>query len=496
MPMAGEYFPSWNMMILTDVLLTLIAAVASFMVYRYRADIRRAGAGVGVGCVLAGLWVMTAFYIGDLYTMTVMPDYAGMDAAMRAMSSLHLTYSWYAYSMSAVLVFCGLVLTVLQYSRQFREMQNRTEELLENENILDSIFENLPVGLLIKDSNHVIERPNRTYLSWYGMELEQMVGHRFDHIEGFQSKTDSIVMNSQEDEVLKTGKLVNRQVERYFVDGKPHVLSITKFPVFDRDGRITKVGSVTIDLTDQVKAEEAVRNALNEAEKATRAKSQFIATMSHEFRTPLNAILGFSEMLRGEYFGPLGADNYIEYAKDIHDSGEHLLALVNDILDIAAIEAGKRSLQKEAFDIAELLRDCMRSVEHQAADRRIRLVLKVPDDTRPLSADRKAVAQIFLNILANAVKFTQQEGTIGIDVQCQGDALTVCVSDTGVGISGDLLSRVTEPFAKGQSNPHVTESGTGLGLSIVKSLVDAHGGELTISSQTGIGTAVCVTLPF
>jgi signal transduction histidine kinase len=253
---------------------------------------------------------------------------------------------------------------------------------------------------------------------------------------------------------------------------------------------------VTIDLTDQVKAEEAVRNALNEAEKATRAKSQFIATMSHEFRTPLNAILGFSEMLRGEYFGPLGAANYIGYAKDIHDSGEHLLALVNDILDIAAIEAGKRSLQKEEFDIAELLRDCMRSVEHQAADRNIRLVLKVPNDTRPLSADRKAVAQIFLNILANAVKFTQQEGTIGIDVKCQGDALTVCVSDTGVGISGDLLSRVTEPFAKGQSNPHVTESGTGLGLSIVKSLVDAHGGELTISSQTGIGTAVYVTLPF
>lgn len=155
MPMAGEYFPSWNMMILADVLLTLIAAIASFMVYRYRADIRRAGAGVGVGCVLAGLWVMTAFYICDFYTMTVMPDYAGMDAAMRAMATLHLTYSWYAYSMSAVLVFCGLVLTVLQYSRQFREMQGRTEELLENENILDSIFENLPVGLLIKDSNHV-----------------------------------------------------------------------------------------------------------------------------------------------------------------------------------------------------------------------------------------------------------------------------------------------------------------------------------------------------
>lgn len=483
-------------MIATDVLLVSIAIAASIVVYLRRHDIRRSGTGLGVGGILAGLWVVSGFYIADFYTMIIMPDAVGMDVAMAAMASLHLNYSWYIYSFAALLVCVGLMLTVLQLTHQLRGMEKRTEELLENENILDSIFENLPVGLLIKNSDHVIERPNRTYLSWYGTELVHMVGQRFDQIPAFQADDDAVIMNAQEDEVLSKGTLVHRRVERYFVDGKPHTLDIKKFPVHDRDGNITKVGSITVDLTELVKAEEAARNALGEAEKANRAKSQFIATMSHEFRTPLNAILGFSEMLRGEYFGPLGADNYRDYAKDIHDSGEHLLGLVNDILDIATIEAGKRTLQKEEFDIAELLCDCMRSVEGLASSRNIALVLHAADDVRPLNADRKAVAQIFLNILANAVKFTEEGGTIDISAGGDDDVLTVCVADTGVGISGDLLPRVTEAFAKGQSNPHVTESGTGLGLSIVKSLVEAHSGELVISSTAGIGTAVYVKLPY
>jgi len=482
-------------MVATDVLLIVISISASCVVYACRRHLMRSAATPGVICTLAGLWLITAVYIADLYVMTYMPELAGAHAATSTMLALHLELCWYVFSLAAVLVFIGLVLTVLRFARQLRDMEARTDELLENENILDSIFENLPVGLLIKDNNHAIERSNREYLSWYGDALEDMLGQRFDHLKGFQSEEDARIMNAQEDEVLQTGKLVQRQVERPFVDGKSHTLSITKFPVYDRDGNITKVGSVSVDLTELVKAEEAVRNALADAEHATRAKSQFIATMSHEFRTPLNAILGFSEMLRGEFFGPLGAANYREYANDIHESGEHLLNLVNDILDIAAIEAGKRTLIKEEVDIGEVLRECMRSVEQTATEREISLILDVPDDMRPLQADRRALAQIFINVLANATKFTPAGGTISIGVHGDGEALTVCVSDTGVGISDDLLARITEPFAKGQSNPHVTESGTGLGLSIVKSLVDAHGGDLLISSETGVGTAVYITLP-
>jgi len=494
--MTDSAFPPLNVMLAIDVVVLSIAIIASAVVYRWRADITRCDAALGIGCILAGLWLITGVYLADLYAVTFLHETAGAHTATSTMLALHLEVCWYAFSIAAVLVFSGLVLTVLRLSSQLRDMAARTEELLENENILDSIFENLPVGLLIKDSNHVIERSNKAYLSWYGDALEDMVGQRFDHIKGFQSEEDARIMNEQEDEVLRTGKLIQRQVDRPFVDGKFHTLSITKFPVYDRDGNITKVGSVSVDLTELVKAEEAMRNALAEAEQATRAKSQFIATMSHEFRTPLNAILGFSEMLRGEFFGPLGARNYTEYANDIHESGEHLLRLVNDILDMAAIEAGKRTLAKDDIDIADVLRECMRSVEQAARERGIDLFLDVPDGIPPLQADRRALAQIFINILANATKFTEAGGTISIGARADDKSLTVRVSDTGVGISDELLSRITEPFAKGQSNPHVAESGSGLGLSIVKSLVDAHGGELLISSKTGVGTAVYITLPY
>lgn len=483
-------------MIAIEVLLIVITISASIVVYRRRSDILRTGAATGVGCILAGLWAITALYITNLYTITIVSGTEGMAAAMTVADELHRASDWFLCSLSAVLVFTGLVLTVMQFSRQLRNMEFRTEALLENENILDSIFENLPVGLLIKDSNHAIERSNRTYLSWYGRDFNDMVGHRSEQIAGFQSEEDAVVMNAQEDEVLTSGKLVNRRVKRYFVDGNLHTLSITKFPVHDREGKITKVGSVSVDLTELFKAEEAARNAYNEAEKANRAKSQFIATMSHEFRTPLNAILGFSEMLRGEFFGPLGTDNYREYANDIHVSGEHLLGLVNDILDVAAIEAGKRTLLKEHFNIGEVLEECVRNFHQQASERDIELTVHVPDDIRPLHADRKAVAQIFLNILANAIKFTEQGGRISISVQADGDMLRVCVADSGIGIPGDFLHRATEPFSKGQPNAHVTKSGTGLGLSIVKSLVDAHGGQLSLTSTTGKGTEVYVTLPF
>ncbi len=482
-------------MIAVDTAVILFAVAASGVaIWRYQ-DLKRGGGRRGVICALAGLWVMAALDAADLYAKLVLPQTRSASEVREAMLALHLNYSWYLYSLSAFLVFIGLTLIVIRFTNQYRDIELRTEALRDNESMLDSIFENLPFGLLIKDSNHVVERPNRTYLAWYGSDMERMVGHRSDAIENFQPDDDARLMTAQENDVLETGKLVYRQVERRFVDGKLHTLGITKFPIQDRDGNITKVGSITVDLTDLVQAEEAMREALADAEDANRAKSQFIATMSHEFRTPLNAILGFSEMLRGEYFGPIGADSYRNYAQDIHDSGQHLLKLVNEILDIAAIEAGKGTLRKEDVDIADVLHDCIRNVKQSASDRDIELDMVLPDDIPVLHVDRKAVAQIFLNILANAVKYTKAGGAVGVSLRHGGGELTVCVTDTGIGISDDLLARVTEPFAKGQSNPHVAESGTGLGLSIVKSLVEAHGGNLFISSEADFGTAVYVTLP-
>ena len=217
---AETIFPPWGTMIVVDVLLAAIAVAASTVVFRRRIDLRRGGALPGVACVLSGLWVVACLHIADFFYKIAQP----LDRGASAIASLHFTYSVYVYALSAVLVFVGLILTVVRFTRQLHDIEDRTEALQENESILDSIFENLPFGLLIKNSDHVVERPNRTYLAWYGENIEQMVGHRSEHVEGFQPDDDAHVMNAQEDEVLKTGKLVHRQVERFFVDGKHHHL--------------------------------------------------------------------------------------------------------------------------------------------------------------------------------------------------------------------------------------------------------------------------------
>jgi two-component system, cell cycle sensor histidine kinase PleC len=235
--------------------------------------------------------------------------------------------------------------------------------------------------------------------------------------------------------------------------------------------------------------------ALIEAERANQAKSEFMATMSHEFRTPLNAILGFSEMLREQYFGPLGADNYRDYSQYIHSSGEHMLELVNDMLDIAAIEAGKRPVLYEDIDIVSVATNCVKSVEPAAKNGEIDLSLDIPDGSPSLYTDKRSITQIILNLLSNAVKFTESGGSIVVRITQADQNTSIIVSDTGVGIPADRLSSVTDPFSQAHTDPLITQKGTGLGLSIVKSLVEAQNGSLNIESKIGTGTTVTVTLP-
>ncbi|NQU62281.1 MAG: HAMP domain-containing histidine kinase, partial [Rhodospirillales bacterium] len=259
-----------------------------------------------------------------------------------------------------------------------------------------------------------------------------------------------------------------------------HTIIITKFPVYDRQGNITKVGSVGFDLTEQVQANQA--------------KSEFLANMSHDLRTPLNAILGFADFISNQYFGPVG-DKYQEYAEDIHSSGELLLSLVNDILDLSAIEAGKRSLAKENLSITDVVTECEKFIEEKAKSLGIDLIVEVPKDLPSLYADRRAIMQILLNLLSNAVKFTPEGGKVVLRATATNEHHTIEVSDTGTGIPDDKIATITDPFVRGETDPHQTQEGTGLGLTIVKSLVDLHDGELDIKSTVGKGTTVTVTLP-
>ncbi|UUX51083.1 ATP-binding protein [Nisaea acidiphila] len=270
---------------------------------------------------------------------------------------------------------------------------------------------------------------------------------------------------------------------------------INGIPVFDNDGEFVGYRGTGSDVTQQREAEISRDRARLDAERANRAKSEFLATMSHEFRTPLNAILGFSEMLSKEVLGSLGQDTYREYAEAINDSGAHMLALVNDILDIAAIEAGKRTLNKEEIDLLELMKDCTVEVSPIAADKSINLEVGVPGAQLTAYADERSLHQIILNLLSNSVKFTPEGGWIRLVAQPdRGDMIAISVEDSGEGIPPEKLPTITDPFAQASSHPHHSREGTGLGLSIVKSLVEAHGGELKIESTLGVGTKVTVWL--
>ena len=236
------------------------------------------------------------------------------------------------------------------------------------------------------------------------------------------------------------------------------------------------------------------RVASNSAEGASRAKSEFLANMSHELRTPLNAIIGFSEMMQREMFGPLGDRRYKEYASDILSSGQHLLALINDILDMSKIEAGKMNLRPEPVDLMEMCEDAARLVRTRAEGGGVVLSIEAPADLPEVSADYRALKQILLNLLTNAVKFTPRGGHITVSAHTDGERVKVSVRDTGIGIAKDDIARLAKPFEQIESQHSKTQQGTGLGLALTKSLVEGHGGELQIESEPGLGTTVSFTL--
>jgi two-component system cell cycle sensor histidine kinase PleC len=247
----------------------------------------------------------------------------------------------------------------------------------------------------------------------------------------------------------------------------------------------------TAELADLAEkyAEEKTR-----AEEANAAKSKFLANMSHELRTPLNAIIGFSEIMESGMFGPLGADKYIEYSRDIRESGEYLLDVINDILDMSKIEAGGIRLSPEPVELDSLLADCIRVVSTRASEKRLAIKAEVEPGIR-LNADRRALKQIALNLLSNAVKFTPDGGAVTVQGRWRGGAVIIGIKDNGIGIARQALQKLGRPFEQVESQLTKRHQGSGLGLAIAKSLVELHGGAMRIRSRLGRGTLVMVRLP-
>lgn len=248
--------------------------------------------------------------------------------------------------------------------------------------------------------------------------------------------------------------------------------------------------------TQLVQLAEKYAAAKTRAEGASRAKSEFLANMSHELRTPLNAIIGFSEIMQNQLFGPLGAAKYKDYASDINASGQHLLAVINDILDMSKIEAGKMSLDLSEFDINDAVTETLRMVSGRAENSQVALVAK-PADVPAIVADKRGVKQVLLNLLSNGVKFTPSGGEVVVDVAHDADdeRISIRVTDTGIGIDAADLAKLGRPFEQVDTNYLKAHEGTGLGLALSRSIVELHGGTLEISSTPGEGTAVTVLLP-
>lgn len=248
--------------------------------------------------------------------------------------------------------------------------------------------------------------------------------------------------------------------------------------------------------TQLVQLAEKYAGAKTRAEAASRAKSEFLANMSHELRTPLNAIIGFSEIMQNQLFGPLGAEKYKDYAEDINSSGQHLLAVINDVLDMSKIEAGKMSLELSQFDLNEAVTETLRMVSGRAQNSQVTLEAGQAD--LPLIvADRRAVKQVLLNLLTNGIKFTPAGGTVSIALlqDTATRSIQVEVRDTGIGIDQKDIEKIGRPFEQVDNNYLKTHEGTGLGLALSRSLVALHGGQLMIESEPGEGTCVTVTLP-
>lgn len=333
----------------------------------------------------------------------------------------------------------------------------------------------------------------RTHESAIRLEMETVEGLRREEVTCEDTNTEKWRQHQEDLENHQTFRDFRYKV--LWEDGTEHTMSTSGKPIFDENREFLGYRGTGTDITGEIAANRARDQALEEANRANQTKSRFLATMSHELRTPLNAIMGFSDVLAHQYFGPPGAGKYKEYAKDIHTSASYLLELVNDLLDMARIEAGKMVLNKRDVDLAHLIDECVQSISERAEKLEIGLRKTFPTDLPHLIADPRAVKQVLLNLLSNALKYSKPGGEIHVSTRAEGDLIHIHIRDTGIGIPDTKLSLIQEPFERGHDDPYETSEGWGLGLSIANALVVAHDGHLNIDSVEGEWTEVTVTLP-
>jgi PAS domain S-box-containing protein len=375
------------------------------------------------------------------------------------------------------------------------DLKRREDELRKSEEQFRLTFDAAPIGMALQSyENARYLRVNSALCALLGYTEAELLELSF--IDTSHPADREAEIRSYKD--FKAGRVSHAEYEkRYLAKSGAVVTALIRVVVLpDAAGRPAQFLTQMIDISERKESERELIAAKEQAELANRTKSEFLANMSHELRTPLNAIIGFSEIVAGELFGTLGNKRYVEYARDIHASGIHLLSIISDILDLSKIEAGRRELFESVVDLYDATESSLRLVRGRAENGGVKLVNAVARDTPRVTADERSVKQILLNLLSNAVKFTREGGRVTVRAARRDDGrLAVSVEDTGIGIAAENIGLVLAPFSQVDSSLSRRYEGTGLGLPLVKSLVELHGGELAIASDLGQGTTAMVIFP-
>jgi len=374
------------------------------------------------------------------------------------------------------------------------ERKRADEALRQSQQRLLTHLEHTPLGAVEFDVDHRIVSWNQAAERMFGFSRAEVLGRRPNEL--IIPPSSLLHVERVQDALRHSAGGARSTNENITKDGRLIVCDWYNTGIYDADGVLTGVASLVQDITDRIRAEAELRDAKEAAEISDRAKTEFLANMSHELRTPLNAIIGFSEVIGESMFGPVGTPRYVEYARDIHHSGVHLLQIINDLLDISKIEAGKLELHEEPVRIPETIERVQRLVGEAAERGGLRCFVAVPSDIPAVRADARALRQILLNLWSNAVKFTPAGGEIRVTARIDAaGAVVIAVSDTGIGIRAQDIPRALAPFSQIDSHLSRRYQGTGLGLPLAKRLIELHGGSLDLSSVPGSGTTVTVRLP-
>jgi signal transduction histidine kinase len=372
-------------------------------------------------------------------------------------------------------------------------VKRREPELAEKTALLSATLDHMEQGLLVLDADRHIKIWNERWLELMDLPRALVdVGRPFEPLMRFAAARGDYGPGEIEALVAQKIELFNRH------EGRLTLLHSTGARVVEVRRAMMPDGGMLItyaDITEEKRVEADLRRAKDEAELASRSKTEFLANMSHELRTPLNAIIGFSDILMGQIFGPLGDQRYGDYARDIRDSGLHLLTLINDVLDVSKVEFGKVELIEEAVDIAAIAASCARLMRDRADTAGIRLVQDLASDLPLLQGDSRRLKQILLNLLSNAVKFTPSGGRVAIRAAAGADGFRLTIEDTGIGIAKQDLEKAMRPFGQIDSRLARKYQGTGLGLPLARSMAELHGGRLEIDSTPGRGTVATLWLP-